>query len=113
MFALKGLKRLISNGYVFSETENNKNELQQYKEDSDSVLSFIKERCVIDSNAAVGSTELFMAYKGYCEECGMKPFSQKTFVQRILITSPELSHGIDSLGKKRIINGIKLGEILN
>lgn len=112
LFALEGLKRLIANNYCFSETEINKAELQQYREDSDSVLSFIKDYCIFDSAASVGSTELFNTYKAYCEECGMKPFAQKTFIQQVLLTSPDLTRGVDTLGKKRVISGLRLGEVL-
>ncbi len=111
-FALEGLKRLMNNGYKFSETALNKAELEQYREESDSVLSFIKEYCVLDNTASVGSTELFNTYKAYCEECGLKPFSQKAFVQQVLVSAPNLTRGIDTLGKKRIINGLRLGEVL-
>lgn len=111
-FALDGLKRLMKNGYKFSETGINKSELEQYREESDSVLSFAKEYCVIDSNASVGSTELFTAYKAYCEECGLKPFSQKAFIQQLIVSDPNLARGVDTLGKKRVINGLRLGEVL-
>ncbi|MCM1530390.1 MAG: phage/plasmid primase, P4 family [Alistipes sp.] len=111
-FALEGLKRLMRNNYVFSETDTNRAELQQYREDSDSVLSFIKDYCIVEPGSCVGSTELFNTYKAYCEESGMKPFSQKVFVQQILLYSPDLSRGVDTLGKKRVIHGIKLGDIL-
>lgn len=112
LFALEGLKRLMRNNYVFSETDTNRAELQQYREDSDSVLSFIKDYCVVEPGCCVGSTELFNTYKAYCEESGMKPFSQKVFVQQILLYSPDLTRGVDTMGKKRVINGIKLGDIL-
>jgi len=108
LFALEGLKRLMSKQFVFSETEVNKAELQQYREDSDSVLSFIKECCEIDSNASVGSTEIFNAYKEYCEECGLKPYSQRSFVQQISASFPLVARGIDTTGKRRVLNGIKL-----
>ncbi|WKY49084.1 phage/plasmid primase, P4 family [Eubacteriaceae bacterium ES3] len=112
LFALEGLKRLINNHYRFSETNVNKEELQQYREESNSVLSFVKECCLVEVSREVGSTELFNAYKGYCEECGLKPFSQKAFVRQLLDTIPGTERGVDSLGKRRIIKGIILGEIL-
>lgn len=112
LFALEGLKRLMKNHYVFSETDVNRNELQQYREDSDSVLSFAREYCCIDENSSEGSTTLFNTYKSYCEECGMKAYSQRTFIQQLTASFPSLERGVDSLGKRRIIKGIKLNEIL-
>lgn len=112
LFALEGLRRLMNNHYVFSETQVNADELQQYREESDSVLSFVKEYCELDGSYSAGSTELFNAYKGYCEECGLKPYSQKNFVQQITAAFPDVTRGIDKLGKRRILTGIKLGEVL-
>lgn len=113
LFALEGLRRLMKNHYVFSETETNKAELQQYREESDSVLSFTKECCEMAPAYEVGSTELFNAYKAYCEECGLRPFSQKAFVKQITDTNQQITRSIDKVGKKRTLTGIRLGEILD
>lgn len=114
LFALQGLRRLMGNHYVFSETDKNKAELQQYREESDSVLSFVKEHCTVLPNGegSVGSTELFNAYKSYCEECGLKPYSQKSFVQQMMTAFPHVERKIDRIAKRRVLTGVKLGEIL-
>ena len=113
LFALEGLHRLMKENYIFCETELNKAELQQYREESDSVLSFMKECCEVGPAYEVGSTELFNCYKAYCEECGLKPFSQKMFVSQIIASNPQITRSIDNVGKKRTLLGIKLGEILD
>lgn len=110
LFALEGLKRLISNDYIFSETDKNKKELQQYREDSDSVLSFIRECCVLNKEYSVGSTELFNVYKAYCEECGLKPYSHRMFVQQLINSNDHIERNVDKLGKRRILTGIKLDD---
>ena len=113
LFALEGLKRLMRNRYLFSETDANREELQQYREDSDSVLSFVKDCCETgDEDHCAGSTELFNAYKNYCEESGMKPYSQKKFIQQLLLSCPGAEKGVDKTGRRRIIRRVKLGEIL-
>lgn len=112
LFALEGLRRLMGNRYTFSETQVNADELQQYREESDSVLSFVKDYCELAVGHSVGSTELFHAYKGYCEECGLRPYSQKNFVQQITATFSGITRGVDALGKRRTLIGIKLGECL-
>ena len=61
----------MNNHYVFSETQVNTDELQQYREESDSVLSFVKEYCELDGSYSAGSTELFNAYEGLLR--GMRP----------------------------------------
>ena len=112
LFALEGLRRLMDNRYVFSETQVNADELQLYREESDSVLSFVKEYCEEDVSYSIGSTEIFNAYKKYCEECGLKPYSQKSFVQQITTSVPGVTRGIDRIRKRRVLYGIRLGEVL-
>ncbi|MBR3624412.1 MAG: DNA primase [Selenomonadaceae bacterium] len=112
-FALQGLRRLMQNHFVFSETQVNADELQQYREESDSVLSFVKEYCEMGKDYSVGSTELFNAYKGYCEECGLKPYSQKSLIQQLTANFPGLTRGVDKTGRRRVLSGLKLGETLD
>ena len=111
---LEGLKRLMRNRYRFSETQANATELQQYREDSDSVLSFIKDCCVVgDEASACGSTELFNAYKTYCDESGMKPYSQRKFIQQIIGSCPGAEKGVDKTGRRRIIRRVKIDDSLD
>ena len=112
LFALDGLKRLMKNQFTFSETDVNRAELQQYREESDSVLLFIRDCCETGEDYVVGSTELFNAYKDYCEECGLKPYSQRMFVQQLTTALPNVCRGVDTLGKRRILTGVRLGEML-
>lgn len=77
------------------------------------MLSFVKECCLIAPEYEVGSTDLFNCYKAYCEEAGLKPFSQKMFVSQIIVSNPQITRSIDNVGKKRTLSGIKLGEILD
>lgn len=112
MFALEGLMRLMKNNYHFSETDVNREELQQYREESDSVLSFVKECCDLDDTAETGSTELFNGYKAYCEECGMKPYSQRMFVSQLTTGCSTVTKAVDKTGRRRTLKGIKFCEIL-
>lgn len=112
LFALEGLKRLMKNRFKFSETDVNRAELQQYREESDSVLLFIRDCCETGEDFVIGSTELFNAYKDYCDECGLKPYSQRMFVQQLTTALPNVSRGVDTLGKRRILTGVRLGEML-
>lgn len=113
-FALEGLRRLMAHKFQFSETQVNRDELEKYREESDSVLSFVREYCVIDAEdeSGVGSTELYNRYKSYCEECGLKPYSQKTLVQQ-LTTSFSITRKIDQTGRRRVLTGIRLQDVLD
>ena len=108
LFAVEGLRRLINNHYKFSETETNREELQRYREESDSILSFVKECCELNVLYSTYSTDAFNAYKVYCDEWGLKPCSQKKFVQNIITAFPEVTRGRDSMGGVRTLDGIKV-----
>ena len=108
MFALEGLRRLIANNYCFSETEANREEVARYKRESDSALSFVYDRCKADAAAVTGSTELYEAYKHYCEENGLHPYARNKFTPIVQAAVPGVTAGKDSVGKRRVLKGIKL-----
>lgn len=107
LFALEGLRRLIANNYKFSVTERNIRELDQYREESDNVLSFVGECCELGDTYDYGSTELYNAYKGFCDDSGVKPYSQKNFVKQLMANFPGVDRSVDKLGKRRIITGLR------
>lgn len=111
-FALDGLRMVIDNGYHFDETEKNRLELQRYKEESDTVLSFIADCIEVKEGAAVPSMELFNSYKKYCEDCGTKAYAQNNFVRQFLEAVPSAAKGKDSTGNRRVIRNIALTDDL-
>ena len=110
-FALEGLRRLMRQEYKFSETEVNREELQRYREASDSIVSFVKECCVMDTKYTTYSGEAFNAYQNYCNEFGMKPYGHNKFVENIKSAFPELKSGRDSISGNRTLEGIKVIEL--
>ena len=108
LFALEGLRRLIKNRFKFNETEVNKDELQKYREESDSVLSFVKENCELDVVSVTSSTEVFDSYIAYCDECGLKPCSQKKMVQTIINAYSSVVRGRDRISGRHTLEGIRL-----
>lgn len=108
LFALEGLRRLMENNYHFSVTQTNLDELQRYREESDSVLAFVRDCCELNASYIKGSKDLYNEYASYCQECGMKPYALRNFVQQIIASFPQLSRGVDTSGRMRIIRGIKL-----
>lgn len=107
MWALEGLKRLIANSYIFTETESTKAELQRYKVESNSVLSFVEDCCVIDKNAVCIREELFQQYREYCNKNGLRPMSQANFNKDVESVSESIEKKVDKLGKRRIWRGLR------
>ncbi|GEM_PF-2935584 len=84
IWALEGLQRLIKNNFTFSENEFTDNELKKYKLQSNNVLQFIKECCMINSNSYYPSGNLYSIYKQFCQHEGLKHVSNPKFKQELL-----------------------------
>ncbi len=82
-WVLDGLKRILINK-KFSESEQVKQALENYKKHSDSVKMFLDDNSyVIDANELKPLKELYNEYKTYCLECGYRVTSINTFSDRL------------------------------
>ncbi|MFO0323128.1 MAG: phage/plasmid primase, P4 family [Bacteroidota bacterium] len=82
-WVLDGLKRILENK-KFSESEQVKQALENYKKHSDSVKMFLDDNAyVIDTNELKPLKELYNEYKIYCLECGYRVTSINTFSDRL------------------------------
>ena len=113
LFAIEGLKRLLHNNFIFSETQANKDALQQYREESNSCIGFVNECCEVENEAVIGCTMLYEAYKIFCEDNGMKPYGKQTFNKELESNFDSLERSRDTTGNKRIWKGIKLLDCLD
>ncbi len=110
MWALQGLKRLIKNGYVFTETERTKAELDRYRIESNSALLFVDECCEIKDGVECIREELFEQYKDYCIKNGFKSLSQSSFNRDLESTYPSIERACDKVSKRRTWRGIQLNK---
>jgi len=108
MWAIAGLKRLIANSYMFTETDRTRAELTRYRVESNSVLSFAEECCEAAPDAEIVREELFSKYKEYCHNAGLKPLSQANFNKEIENMPGGVTRSVDKLGKRRTWRGIRL-----
>ncbi len=107
LFALEGLRRLIKNNYIFTTTNENDEYLKQYKEESDSILSFVSECCKLDNAFEVNPTELYASYNQYCEDSNLKPYAFISFCKKIIVQYPNIE-SVRINGKQgRRFKGIK------
>lgn len=111
MFALDGLRGLMENDYMFSETRKNAIELEKYKEETDPLRAFVNECCVLDATQEIGSTYLYNAYKAYCDDNGLMYGSHKAFVEQLKAMF-DVTGGKDTQGN-RDLKGINLGATLD
>ena len=105
-WSLIGLKRLMANQWVFSETDRTRNEIILYKTESSIVLQFVQECCVVDSEAMSFRDELFDAFQEFKAHSDSKQkVSQIAFNQEVE-SSFSITRGQAS--GRRTWKGIKL-----
>jgi P4 family phage/plasmid primase-like protien len=80
--AMEGLARLLKNG-DFSNSENMKRNLQEYKEEANPILAYFNENIVIDEKTMVPRKFLYNHYKAWAEERGHHAASERTFYSRL------------------------------
>jgi putative DNA primase/helicase len=106
-WALEGLRRLMNNNYIFTETERTKNELLRYKVESNSALMFLEEHCEIGEGFECVREVLFQKYNDYCKANGLKTMSQTTFNKEVEGSNAGIKRAADKLGKRRTWRGLR------
>jgi putative DNA primase/helicase len=104
-WALEGVRRLIANSYIFSETERTKTELQRYKVESNSVLTFVDEFCEVGAGF-IPREALYRHYKDFCQESGLKAMSQTRFNAELEGNFAEVRRGQDKVSTRKVWRGI-------
>jgi len=108
-WSLEGLSRLFKN-QGFSESKTSNEMLQYYKLDNDNVLQFTNESCVIDDGLIVDKTTLYSKYKGYCEDNGLRPLSQRRFNKDLIEKNNSVFETRNHFSNKRAWKGIGLDD---
>lgn len=106
LWALEGLKRLMANDYTFSESENTKRELERYRTESNSALSFVEDVCTFHVDRCIELKELYREYGEYCQECGMKATSLRRFSKDLQDSYAQIGVEKDSISRRVIFRGI-------
>jgi len=109
IWALDGLRRLIGNSYLFSETRRTRDEVTRYRIESNSVLTFVDEMCEF-GDRWIAREELYSRYKDYCATNGFKPQSQTNFNREIESNFNEVRRGQDKISGRRVWRGIAFVE---
>lgn len=112
-WALEGLARLRKRGH-FIQPESGKAVLQELEELSSPVGAFIKECCRVAPGASVPTTDLYQAWRSWCEDQGRDhPGTMQTFGRDIKAALPEVrTRQVMQAGERfRVYEGIALADL--
>lgn len=99
-WGVKGLRRLMDNGFVFTKSSVAQELKNEYMSDQNSFQAFIEGACVLNSSSYLFSYEIEHAYRVFCELNGFVPVN-KGDIHRILKNVYKLPY------KKQSENGSK------
>ena len=107
LWALEGLRRLIAQGYQFTETQRTRDEVTRYRIESNSALTFIDGFCEVgDAGKWMPREELYTRYKDFCAANGLKAQSQTNFNKEIESSFPEVHRGQDKVSGRKVWRGL-------
>ena len=91
-WALKGLQRLMIQGWEFTTSERTTLALKEAQEDGNSLIPFIQDtdNIVFDEDEEVASGDLYEAYTRWCELNALKPLAMRTVSNYIKENAEEL-----------------------
>ena len=81
LWAIEGLRRLIANNYVFTESERARASLEEVRKDANNIIDFLHTEGYIrfKADAMITSKELYAIYQMWCDDNAVKPLAAKTF----------------------------------
>ncbi|WP_185959458.1 DNA primase family protein [Planococcus salinarum] len=83
MWAVEGLQRLISNNFIFTESEKANLYLAEYLQEENSFEEFVNIYCNIKPNKRIHSYVLREEYENYCMAINVTPVSEKVFHKKL------------------------------
>jgi len=107
-WAMLGLKRLMANRWQFSETERTNAELDKYRADNSSVVSFVQDCCEYDDKAEILREDLYAAYLEYSTSSGGPKPVGKTRFNSELDGLVGVQRGLEAVTRRKTWRGLRL-----
>lgn len=75
-------KKLQNEGFIIP--DSSKQEIEKYQLNSNNILSFVKESLFADNHSYEKTSDLYNAYRAWCEESGLNSKSKKNFKEEMI-----------------------------
>jgi len=105
-WALAGLQEVLENNTIL-ETESMIASKNVYKQRINTAVAFIEESCVFGSNLDMPMTDLWKAYRQWCDESSCKPMQKGNFMEQVRLNYPQVEWD-KRIGTQRCYRGVEL-----
>ena len=103
MWMVKGAQLYLQDGIRLS--PRMRSELGTYRTESDLLGEFLADQTTRDPTSKVPQSLVYTSYRSWCDDCGVRPLSKKTFTQRLA----ERGYPEGKSGKHRFYTGLIWG----
>lgn len=95
IWAIKGLKRLRDQDWMFTDSQEMKDNLEEFKQESNPMLQYLDDCCEVDieKGAKQDSQEIYENYLAWCEMTNHMAFSATKFGRELRKAYPEIKRG--------------------
>jgi putative DNA primase/helicase len=107
MWMVEGAKLYLQDGIKLS--PRMRSELGTYRSESDLLGEFLADQTTTDPTGKASQSLVYSSYRGWCDDCGVRPLSKKTFTQRLA----ERGYPEGKSGKNRFYTGLVWGAPLS
>lgn len=83
-WALHGLERLMKNNFEFTMSDRTKQNLEEQKRESNSIIPFMESGAVVvdgDRSRCITSADLYDVYNGWCDDNALYAKTRNTFIK--------------------------------
>ena len=108
MWALLGLDRLREREYRFAPTVEMAEAMDRFRSNSNHVLPFVNESCLVGSEFTARPQALYRCYKGWCADANVRPLGRNKFYERIILSFPSVTRTKASKGEPELFHGIAM-----
>jgi putative DNA primase/helicase len=107
MWMVEGAKLYLQDGIKLS--PRMRSELGTYRSESDLLGEFLADQTTTVPTGKAPQSLVYSSYRAWCDDCGVRPLSKKTFTQRLA----ERGHPEGKSGKNRFYTGLVWGAPLS
>ncbi len=107
MWMVEGAKLYLQDGIKLS--PRMRSELGTYRSESDLLGEFLADQTITAPTGKASQSLVYSSYRDWCDECGVRPLSKKTFTQRLA----ERGFPEGKSGKNRFYTGLVWGAPLS
>ncbi len=108
MWALLGLASLRDREWHFAPTADMGDAMDRFRSNSNHLLPFVNEACLIGKEFSARPQSLYRCYKTWCADANVRPRGRNKFYEQLMLSFPSVTRNRASKGEPEMFHGIAM-----